>query len=121
MVHVHLLGLRAHAAHGRLQLLLRLLLGQAGPLHALLQGTHVLHGLTGVDPLLARHGRGLHPRLALGHARLPGEGLRIRVGVLGSSLLDECSQQLGVGVKDTKHLLLLQGRAGRPESPQKIL
>lgn len=120
MVHVHLLGLRAHAAHGRLQLLLRLLLGQAGPLHARLQGTHVLHGLTGVDPLLAWHGRGLQAWLAL-HAWLPGEGLRIRVGVLGSSLLDECSQQLGVGVKDTKHLLLLQGRAGRPESPQKIL
>lgn len=121
MVHVHLLGLGAQAAHGRLELLLWLLLGQASPLDARLHGTHVLHCRTGVDPLLAWHGRGLQPGLALGHARLPGEGLWIRVGVLGSPLLDECSQQLGVGVKDTKHLLLLQGRARRPESPQKIL
>lgn len=121
MIHVHLLSLRAHPSHRRLELLLWLLLGQAGPLDACLHGIHVLHGWTGVDPLLNGHGRGLQPWLALGHARLPREGLRIRVGILGSPLLDECSQQLGVGVKDTKHLLLLEGRAGRPESPQKVL
>lgn len=60
-----------------------------------------------MDPLLPWHGRWLQPWLALGHARLTREGLWIRVGVLGSPLFDECSQQLGVGVKDTKHLLLL--------------
>lgn len=84
-----------------------LLLWQASPLHARLHGVQVLHGRTGVDPWLTWHGGGLQPRLALGHARLPGERLWIRVGVLGSPLLDECSQQLGVGMKDTKHLLLL--------------
>lgn len=84
-----------------------LLLRQAGPLDACLHGVHVRHGRIRVDALLARHGRWLQPRLALGHARLPGEGLLVRVGVLGSPLLDERGQQLGVGVKDTKHLLLL--------------
>lgn len=88
-------------------MLLRLLLGQAGPLDARLHGVHVRHGWIRVDPLLAWHGRRLQPGLALGHARLPREGLWIRVGILGSPLLDECSQQLGVGMKDTKHLLLL--------------
>lgn len=121
VVHVHLLSLGTHPSHGWLHLLLRLLRGQAGPLDTRLHGIHVLHGWIGVDPLLNRHGRGLQPWLALGHARLPREVLWIRVGVLGSPLLDERSQQLGVGVKDTKHLLLLEGRAGRPESPQKVL
>lgn len=77
MVHIHLLGLWAQAAHGLLELLLWLLLGQAGPLDARLHGTQVLHGWTRVDPLLARHGRGLQPRLALRHAWLPREGLWI--------------------------------------------
>lgn len=107
MIHVHLLSLGAHPSHGWLQLLLWLLLRKAGPLDTRLHGIHVLHGWIGVDPLLTWHGRGLEPWLALGHARLPREGLWIRVGILGSPLLDECSQQLGVGVKDTKHLLLL--------------
>lgn len=107
VIHVHLLSLGAHPSHGGLERLLRLLLGQAGPLNARLHGAHVRHGWTGVDALLARHGRWLQPRLALGHAGLPSEGLRIRAGVFGSPLLDECSQQLGVGVKDTEHLLLL--------------
>lgn len=121
MVHVHLLSLGAHPSHGRLELLLWLLRGQASPLDACLQGVHVLHGGAGVDSLLTGHGRWLQPRLALGHARLPREGLRVGVGILGSPLLDERSQQLGVGMEDTEHLLLLQGRAGRPESPQKVL
>lgn len=107
VVHVHLLGLGAHPSHGWLELLLRLLLGQASPLDARWHGVHVRHGCVRVYPLLAWHGRRLQPWLALGHARLPREGLRIRVGILGSPLLDERSQQLGVGVKDTKHLLLL--------------
>lgn len=121
VVHVHLLRLGAHPAHGRLELRLRLLLGQARPLDARLHGVHVRHGRVRMRPLLAWQGRRLQPRLALCHARLPREGLRIRAGVLGGPLLDERSQQLGVGVKDTKHLLLLEGRAGRPESPQKVL
>lgn len=121
-VHAHLRSLGAHPPHGRRELLLWcLLLRQAGPLDARLHGIQVRHGGAGVDPLLARHGGGLQPWLALGHAGLPGEGLRIGGGVLGSPLLDERSQQLGVGVKDTEHLLLLQGGAGRPESPQKVL
>lgn len=107
MVHVHLLSLGTHPSHGRLELLLGLLLGQASPLDARLHWIHVLHGWIGVDPLLTWHGRWLQPWLPLGHARLPRDGLWIRVGILGSPLLDECSQQLGVGVKDTKHLLLL--------------
>lgn len=107
MIHVHLLSLGAHCPHGWLELLLWLLLGQASPWNASLHGIHVLHGWIGVDSLLSWHGRWLQPWLTLGHARLTRESLWIRVGVLGSPLLDECSQQLRVGVKDTKHLLLL--------------
>lgn len=107
MIHVHLLSLGTHSSHGWLELLLRLLLGQASSLNTCLQRIHVLQGWVGVDTLLTRHGRRLQPWLSLGHARLSRERLWIRVGILGSPLLDECSQQLGVGMKDTKHLLLL--------------
>lgn len=107
VIDVHLLSLGAHPSQGRLERLLRLLRGQAGPLHTRLHGAHILHGRTGVHPLLTWHGRRLKPWLALRHGRLPREGLRVRAGILGSPLLDERSQQLGVGVKDTKHLLLL--------------
>lgn len=82
VIHAHLLSLGAHPPHGRRELLLwRLLLWQAGPLDARLHGIQVRHGGAGVDPLLAWHGGGLQPWLALGHAGLPGEGLRIGAGV----------------------------------------
>lgn len=107
MIHVHWLSLGTHSSHGWLELLLRLLLGQASSLDTCLHRIHVLQGWVGVDTLLTWHGRWLQPWLSLGHARLSRERLWIRVGILGSPLLDECSQQLGVGMKDTKHLLLL--------------
>lgn len=86
VIHVHLLSLWAHPAHGwRELLLLRGLLGQASPRDTCLHGVQVLHGGAGVDPLLTWHSGGLQ-------ARLPGEGLRVGVGVLGSPLFDERSQ-----------------------------
>ncbi|KFP66247.1 hypothetical protein N322_06374, partial [Cariama cristata] len=57
VIHIHLLRLRIHPSHGLLRLLLRLLLGHAGPLHSRLHGVHVLHGWVGVHPsLLPLHG-----------------------------------------------------------------
>lgn len=112
VIHIHLLRLRIHPSHGRLRLLLRLLLGHAGPLHSCLHGVHVLHGRVGVHPsLLPLHGLlRLEPRLPLWDARLSRHALRV-LGprVLGRPLLDESGQQLRVGVKDVKHLLLLHG------------
>lgn len=112
VIHVHLLRLRIHPGHGLLRLLLRLLLRHAGPLHARLHGVHVLHGRVGVHPrLLPLHGLlRLEPRLPLGHPGLPRHPLGVlRARVLGGPLLDESGQQLRVGVKDVKHLLLLHG------------
>lgn len=112
VIHIHLLCLRIHPSHGLLWLLLRLLLGHAGSLHSCLHGVHVLHGGVGVHPsLLPLHGLlRLEPRLPLREARLPRHGLRVlRARVLGRTLLDESGQQLRVGVKDVKHLLLLHG------------
>lgn len=107
MIYVHLLSLGTHSSHWWLELLLGLWLGQASSLDTCLHRIHVLQGWVRVDTLLTRHGRWLQPWLSLGHTRLPWERLWIRAGILGSPLLDECSQQLGVGMKDTKHLLLL--------------
>lgn len=52
----------------------------------------------------------LEARLTLGDAGLTRHPLGV-LGprVLGSPLLDESGQQLRVGVKDVKHLLLLHG------------
>lgn len=112
VIHIHLLRLRIHPGHGLLRLLLRLLLGHAGPLHPCLHGVHVLHGWVGVHPsLLPLHGLlRLEARLTLGDAGLTRHPLGV-LGprVLGSPLLDESGQQLRVGVKDVKHLLLLHG------------
>ena len=107
MIHIHLLSLRTHSSHGWLELLLGLLLGQASSLNTYLHRIHTLQGWVGVNTLLTGHGRWLKSWLSLRHARLSRERLWIGVGILGSPLLDKCSQQLGVGVKDTKHLLLL--------------
>lgn len=113
VIHIHLLCLRIHPSHGLLWLLWRLLLlWHAGPLHPSLHGVHVLHGCIGVHPsLLPLHGLlRLEPRLALGHARLTRHPLGVLGSrVLGGPLLDESSQQLRIGVKDVKHLLLLHG------------
>ena len=120
-IHVHPLSLGAHPSHGGLELLLRLFLGQAGPLVARLRRLPVLHVWISVDRLLTWHGRGLQPWLALGHARLPRKGVPITVGILGNPLLDKYGQQLGVGKKNSEHLLLLEGSAGRPENLQKVV
>lgn len=112
VIHIHLLRLRIHPSHGLLRLLLWRLLGHAGPLHSCLHGVHVLHCWVRVHAsLLPLHGLlRLETRLTLRHARLARHPLGV-LGpcVLGSPLLDESSQQLRVGVKDVKHLLLLHG------------
>ncbi|KFM02192.1 hypothetical protein AS27_07906, partial [Aptenodytes forsteri] len=92
VIHIHLLRLRIHPSHGLLRLLLRLLLGHAGPLHSRLHGIHVLHGWVGVHPsLLPLHGLlRLETWLTLGDARLTRHPLGV-LGprILGSPLLDE--------------------------------
>lgn len=110
VIHIHLLCLRIHPSHGLLWLLLWLLLRHAGPLHSCLHGVHVLDGWIGVHTsLLPLHGLlWLEPRLPLWDARLACHALWV-LGpcIFGCPLLDESSQQLRVGVKDVKHLLLL--------------
>ena len=95
MIHVHLLSLGTHCSHGWLELLLRLLLGQASSLDTCLQRIHVLQGWVGVDTLLARHGRWLQPWLSLGHAKYaipnpqPGQpGMHLTFPMTNSALGD---------------------------------
>lgn len=88
------------------------LLGQASLGHPACMGfKFYMRGLGG--PLLTWHGGRLQ-------AWLPesGCGLGWRAG---SPLFDEAWPMAGVGMKDTEHLLLLHGGAGRPESPREVL